>query len=243
MALGKILQLLETIKRMIAKDRIVAHRGAWKYFDLPQNSLAAIQKAQELGVGGVELDIHLTKDNQLVVFHDNILNGQSIHELTYDEIGVNLLSNGEKIPLLNDVLSIWNQQINLWIELKSADLSLHRRLVLIDKLIHVMNEYRDKVFVISFELATLRMLKEANPLIKVAYLGNEFSIEFLSQKKIDGVDLHFETHLTSPEFISQLKIKKMISNAWTVNDVDMIQTLLNNGIDYITTDEINLELL
>jgi len=97
-------------KRPFPLDRLYAHRG---YFNdsmgIPENSLAAFERAAELGLG-VELDVRLTKDQKLVVFHDGDLRRMcgregKIADFTYDELSsFRLKGTEEKIPLFEEVL-------------------------------------------------------------------------------------------------------------------------------------------
>lgn len=223
------------------KNRMVAHRGAWKDFGFPQNSIAAFQKAQTLNLSGIELDIHLTKDDQLVVFHDEKINDKLISESTYSELASYRLSNGEPLPLLSDFLKRWDRMINLWIELKSEQISLHQRIILIDRLLmQIKGDDFSKINVISFELATLRMLREADKTISIFYLGNEFSPYFLHSKGISGMDVNKDYLLQNRQLVSECRQNDLRINTWTVNTKQEAKIFLEMGVEFITTDEIIL---
>ena len=103
-----------------------AHRGLHsKDRTVPENSLAAFRLAVENGYG-IELDIRLTKDKQLVVFHDDTLlrmcgTDHRVDEYTYKELqAFRLLDSTEQIPLFSDVLSLVNGQVPLLVELKTG---------------------------------------------------------------------------------------------------------------------------
>lgn len=106
------------------KNSYIAHRGFHSLDkSIPENSLLAFKKAIDYGYS-IELDIHVIKDGNVVVFHDDTLKrmckeDKNIHEMTYDEIKkYNLLSTNEHIPLLSDVLSLVDGKVPLLIELK-----------------------------------------------------------------------------------------------------------------------------
>ena len=93
------------------KNTLYAHRGLFNNDgDCPENSLAAFRRAKEHGYG-VELDVRLTADRQVVVFHDDDLarvcsDPRRVDECTYEELQtLRLLNSDEKIPLLKDVLT------------------------------------------------------------------------------------------------------------------------------------------
>ena len=103
-----------------------AHRGLHaKDKSVPENSLAAFRLAVEAGYG-IELDIRLTKDKQIVVFHDDTLlrmckTDRRVDEFTYDELQeFRLLDSTEQIPLFSEVLSLVDGQIPLLVELKAG---------------------------------------------------------------------------------------------------------------------------
>ncbi len=92
------------------EGEMFAHRGLHDNF-VPENSLAAFSEAKKAG-HGVELDVQLTKDNQVVVFHDASLKRMcnvslNVCDLTFNELqGFNLLETDEKIPLFSQVLDV-----------------------------------------------------------------------------------------------------------------------------------------
>lgn len=103
-----------------------AHRGFHdNTSEAPENSLAAFQKAIQHGYG-IELDIQLSKDNQLVVFHDDDLSRttgdpRTVAERSYQELQTLLLfESDEKIPLFKEVLDLVRGQVPLIVELKST---------------------------------------------------------------------------------------------------------------------------
>lgn len=111
---------------------LYAHRGLHdNETEAPENSMAAFQKAIEAGYG-IEMDIQLTKDNEVVVFHDAVLNrvcgiDGKICDYTYEQLQqLCLCKSQEKIPKFTEVLKLVNGQVPLIVEFKgeSTDLSL-----------------------------------------------------------------------------------------------------------------------
>lgn len=101
-----------------------AHRGYWNMeMNIPENSLPSFQLAVEHGFG-IELDLHLTKDGKIVVFHDDFLSRMcgvdlSVENTTYEELSqYHLAGTSEKIPLFSEVLALVNGKVPLLIELK-----------------------------------------------------------------------------------------------------------------------------
>lgn len=142
------------------KTRIIAHRG---YHDkkYPENSISAFKKSIRYGYN-IELDVHLTKDEKLVVFHDNNLKrmckiDKCIEDLTYDELlKYNLLDTKYKIPLLSEVLSLINGQVGLLIETKVIKFNGK----LEEKLSDMLDNYNGDFAVQSFNPLTISWFKK-----------------------------------------------------------------------------------
>ena len=111
-------------------SQVIAHRGAWKVEGLPQNSIASLHRAIELGCAGTEFDVHLTKDDVLVVNHDADFYGIDIGTATYAELLAKKLPNGEAIPTAEAYLreGMKQQKTKLIFELKSSKLGKDRTL-------------------------------------------------------------------------------------------------------------------
>lgn len=142
------------------KTTIVAHRG---YHDkkYPENSIPAFKKAIRYGYN-IEVDVHLTKDEKLVVFHDNNLKrmckeDKCIEDLTYDELlKYNLLDTKYKIPLLSEVLSLINGQVGLLIETKVIKFNGK----LEEKLSNMLDNYKGAFAVQSFNPLSVYWFKK-----------------------------------------------------------------------------------
>ncbi|WP_461752522.1 glycerophosphodiester phosphodiesterase family protein [Methanocorpusculum sp.] len=112
----------------------IAHRGLFDNSTAaPENSLPAFKKAADAGYG-IELDVQLTKDREVIVFHDDNLHRSSgvdtlISDCTYEMLQeYRLFHSDEKIPKLSDVLSQVNGTVPLVIELKNASASEYAEL-------------------------------------------------------------------------------------------------------------------
>src|ERR1700704_3987340 len=120
---------MEMLRSSTGRVSVVAHRGASAY--APENTMAAFERASQLGADAIELDVHLTADDRLVVHHDDTLDRTTtgsgyVRDQTWDEIAC--LSAGawyadsfasERVPLFEDVLA-WAKEkgMPLSVELK-----------------------------------------------------------------------------------------------------------------------------
>ena len=104
-----------------AKTKIISHRGFWKTESSAQNSLTALQKAADIGVYGSEFDVLMTKDNVMIVNHDGRIKDMVIEKTFYEELSSITLSNGERLPILEEYLLLGknNKKIKLILEIKS----------------------------------------------------------------------------------------------------------------------------
>lgn len=112
-------------KNLNLKNLSIAHRGLFDNINIPENSLLAFKKAKSKNIP-IELDIQLTKDNVLIVFHDDNLQRMTgldalVKDKTYSEIkDLHLLTTSEKIPTLKEVLTLIDDKVLLDIEFKST---------------------------------------------------------------------------------------------------------------------------
>lgn len=226
-------------------NRLYAHRGLFDNNLLcPENSLGAFKKAVNAGYG-IELDVHVTKDKQVVVFHDDNLErmcgvGLKIEDSTYEEISkYHLLDTNEKIPLLSEVLKLIENKVPLIIEIK------------------VLNNVMNACETISNEIEKFDCnycIESFNPLALIWYRKNKPSVmrgqlsTNYYKDKIDGnviknfvltnMMLNF---LTKPDFIAYnhkyketksfiivTKIMGALPVAWTVRNQEELDDLDKN---------------
>src|SRR5687768_10559476 len=81
-----------------ADNPVIAHRGAFKKNNLPENSIAALKEAIRLRCTGSEFDVRMTLDDTLIINHDPHYNGLEIEKTNYKDLSKIPLSNGEMLP-------------------------------------------------------------------------------------------------------------------------------------------------
>ena len=144
----------------------IAHRGLFNNFDVPENSLLAFKKAVSNGYG-IELDIQLTTDDKLVVFHDDSLYrmtgiDKNLIECSFDELqDYRLLQTEERIPLFEDVLKVLSPETPLIIEIKPEGRSIETA----KRVVEMMRDYKGLYNMESFNPLVIRYLKENEPQI------------------------------------------------------------------------------
>ena len=147
--------------KKISKFIFIAHRGIYNNLNIPENSIKSFKRAINEDIP-IELDIHLTKDNKLVVFHDDNLIRMTgaykkIRKCTYEELRqFNLLNTEEKIPLLSDVLKLVDGKVLINIEIKD-DKRVNKTC---RKLVKLLDDYNGSVLIQSFHPKYISLLKK-----------------------------------------------------------------------------------
>ena len=225
-----------------AENVVVAHRGAWKKNRLPENSIAALRQAIELGCTGSEFDVWMTADDSLVVNHDAEYHGLPIEQTPYAGLTAFTLSNGEKLPTLREYIQAGlqdNDSTQLVCELKPSEVSSERGQSIATRAVALVQEMdaQDRVVYISFDYDMLKTIGKIVPDVPLQYLNGDKSPDQVHADGIQGIDYHYLVFQQHPEWIEQAKKNGMILNAWTVNEASDMRRLLSQGFNYITTNE------
>ncbi|WP_196885546.1 glycerophosphodiester phosphodiesterase family protein [Aureivirga sp. CE67] len=231
---------------MNAQVSLIAHRGA--SYIAPENSMAAVKMAWQMGFDVVEVDVRLTKDKQIIVFHDENTKrmtgvDKDVSESTYDELKdlKLLLSNtnssyfeGETIPLLSEILDILPKDKLLVIEAKESQ-------EIVEPLQKILKNHwkGGELTFISFHMETLCLLKEIYSEIPALYLSYSLDDVYLKypelkQCNIDGVDVHHK--VVNQKLITTMDKGEFLVWCFTVDDANEAWTLREMGIDGITTN-------
>ena len=151
-----------------------AHRGLHKKDKtIPENSLAAFERASSYGYG-MELDVQLSKDGQVVVFHDDTLNrvcgvDSRVDEKTYDELSkISLCGTTQTIPLFSDVLKTVRGRGPLIVELKNGK----RNEELCEKTYALLEKYSGEYCIESFNPFIVRWFRKNAPEVIRGQLAN-----------------------------------------------------------------------
>ena len=221
------------------KNSVIAHRGAFKKNNLPENSIAALKEAIRLNCYGSEFDVHMTKDGVLVVNHDNDYQGMVIATSTYAALKKLPLKNGESIPTLKSYLNEGKKQTRtkLILEIK-PDNDPERMLKVTDAVVDMVKKLKAQPWVeyIGFNYASMQRVLALEPTAIVAYLNGDAAAEKLKQDGFAGADYNFTIYKNS-DWFSKAKEFGLTLNAWTVNNAEDMQWLLDNKVEFITTNE------
>ena len=230
------------LQQMNAQDtKIIAHRGAWKEFNLPENSIAALQKAIEIKAFGSEFDVRRTLDGKLVVNHDPTHFGDTIELKTYAALNKKKLSNGEDLPLLQDYFkkgTASNHHTLLICEIKAALLSNTISQLTASETVELAKQLgiEERIIYISFDFEVLQTIKTLRPNATVLYLENNKTLEQIMAAKFNGINFNYAQFLGNPSIAVNAKKLHLMLGSWTVNKDEDFNHLLEQGIQYITTN-------
>jgi len=230
----------------MAQNTIIAHRGASHL--APENTVASVKLAWELGADAVEIDVHLSRDNRVMVIHDEdtkrTCNGKK--NLTIKDAPSVILRDldagiwkgdefkGEKIPFLSEVLETVPEGKTLVVEIKSDTKILPALQRVLED-----NDKRDQIVFISFGWKTILQTRKAFPDNKCYWLSSSKSglkkkMEDAAKKGLDGVNLKHS--MINEEIMALAKQLDLDVLTWTVDDPAEAQRLLKLGVSGITTN-------
>ncbi|MDG3581118.1 glycerophosphodiester phosphodiesterase [Galbibacter pacificus] len=223
-----------------ATNPTIAHRGAWKKQQVPENSIASLKHAINLGCYGSEFDVHLTKDSIMVVNHDKDFQGLDIETSTYKELLSKSLSNGEKTPTLKAYLEegLKQHKTKLILEIKTAPSGKQRTLTLTKMAVDMVHELNGSEMVeyICFDYDAGKLVHQLDANAPVAYLKGDIAPNKAKLDGYTGIDYNINVFREHPEWVKEAHDEKMTVNVWTVNNAEDMKDMLKLEADFITTD-------
>jgi glycerophosphoryl diester phosphodiesterase len=224
---------------------VIAHRGASGH--TPENTLAAFQRAVELGATFIETDLQVTRDGRFVAIHDSTVerttNGSGeVHDFTSDELSqvdAGLWFDrdfmGERVPTLEMILEFSKKNdVVFYLELKyPAVWGMDHALVA--ALQKAANTAR--TIVISFDPATLAPLRRLDPSIMMGLLVEDAAPDCI-QKALDlgARQLCPKFQNITPELVEAAHRADLQVVTWTVNSAQDMRSMIAAGVDGIMTD-------
>jgi glycerophosphoryl diester phosphodiesterase len=233
---------------------IIAHRGASA--DAPENTLSAMKLAWEQAADAIELDLWLSKDNKLVVFHDadtkrfeeraRTISSLTLAEARQLDVGAwkGPQFKGETVPSLESILATIPPGRRAVLELKCGPEILPE----LRRVLEGVRRAPDELAIISFNLATLKASKVLFPEIDHYLLHGyekdkatgcypelEPLIRTCREAGFEGLNLHFDWPIDR-SFVSSVHAAGLKLLVWTVDDAAVARRLAEAGVDAITTN-------
>lgn len=234
------------------KTQVWAHRGASAY--APENTLEAFRLAAAMGADGVELDVQLSKDGQLVVAHDETIDRVSdgtgyIKDYTLAQLKTFSFNRTcpevteARIPTLREVYELLKPAaLTINAELKTG-IILYEGIE--EKVLELAAEMgmEDRVIYSSFYHPSLVRLKELDPSVKTGLLYSDGWLDAAAYgKKRVGVDaLHPALyHMQDAGLLPSAREQGLKVHVWTVNEREYMEALARQGVEAIITNKPDL---
>lgn len=235
---------------MSIKPLIFAHRGAVEF--APPNTLPAFAKALEMGVDGIELDVHASKDERLVLIHDWTVDATTnatgpvdsftAAELAAMDAGSHFSPEfaGVGVPTLDELFDLVGDRCIVNVEIKTLDyLTGGKTVDPLKAMIRDRNLY-DQVIVSSFNPLPLIRLRREDPRIQLGLLYHHTLPTSLWETWMSPIikpeALHPHYSLVDEKSMARAKKHNHAVNVWTVNELDEARRLADLGVDAIITD-------
>ncbi|MDI1257520.1 MAG: glycerophosphodiester phosphodiesterase family protein [Flavobacterium sp.] len=221
---------------MMHKIMTIGHRGAKGHF--PENTLLSFRKSLEMNADGIELDVHLSADNEIIVMHDHSIDRTTNGKGAVKDLSLAALKNfridvSESIPTLNEVFDLIDKKCLINIELKVAT-AAKPVTAIIEKYVAKKDWKYEHFIVSSFDWNALQEISNWNPKIPLGVLTEtnlELAIGF--SEYIKAATIHPYFHLITAENVAQMQAKGFGVFPWTINepeDIDRIKSFNVNGI-------------
>lgn len=225
-----------------------AHRGfSGKY---PENTLLAFEKAIEAGAEGMEFDVQLTKDGQLVIIHDETIDRTSngvgrVKDFTYEELLQYDFSAGYagefgvmKLPLFSEYLElVKDTEIISNIELKNSVYDYEN---LEERVYELVVKYglKDRVIISSFNHESVMRMKKIDPTIKCGFLADCWMLEPGKYTKEYGIEcFHPAGYYLTKEKVEAIHKEGIEINVWLGKEPVDYKELIDMGIDVLITND------
>ena len=211
----------------------IGHRGAKGY--VAENTLASFQKAIDLGVDGIELDVHLSSNGKVMVIHDDTINRTTSEKgLVKDFTSEALEAFG--IPTLEAVFDLVKDQCFINIELKTYETA--------DKVAELIEQYvsekgwnYDHFIVSSFDWNAIQQVRFLNDKIKIGVLTQtDLDLALAFAKFIKAHSIHPYHHLLTVANVAKIQSKNFKVYPWTINEPEDIIFVKSLQVDGIITD-------
>ena len=223
----------------------IGHRGALGY--IAENTLESIQKALDLNVDGIEIDVVRCASGEIVVFHDKKLKRLTGHnglieETTFEELKNMLVAGRYRIPTLQQVLEKIGGKILLNVELKGENTAIPTATILKQYLSESQSDIK-KLIVSSKNWKELTLFKNQNTNIPIGVLSHyniflEKGVDAIIEKgrELSALAIHPKFSILNKKAIDKMHCAGFLVYSWTINNPKDIQRAIRLGVDGIITD-------
>ncbi|WNM19950.1 glycerophosphodiester phosphodiesterase [Flavobacterium capsici] len=217
----------------------IGHRGAKGH--VAENTLASFQKALDLGVDMIELDVHRCASGEIIVLHDETLDRTTsgsgkVTDLTLSQLKMVSIEVEHQVPTLTEVLDLIHRKCVVNIELKGANTAKGT----LDILATYIGEkgWQPTDFILSsFDWLALEEVHQLNPNIPIGVLtATDIDLAIGFAKFSKAVAIHPYYHLLTTETVAKMRENQFKIFPWTVNEPEDITFVKSLAVDGIISD-------
>lgn len=221
------------------KPMIIGHRGAKGH--VAENTMASIDKALELGVNGVEIDVFLIRTGEVVVFHDDELDRLTdgtgkIADRSWEELSALRVNGKYPIPTLEEVLERIDGRVLLNIELKGEGTAVPVFEIL-ERYLGTSGWQRKDLLISSFRWNELEVYRGMDKEMPLGVLTEERIIPAIAKaKELSALAVNADHHLLTEQTVRDIRDAGLQVWCWTVNRQADLERMLGLEVDAIITD-------
>lgn len=217
---------------------VVGHRGAAGVE--PENTIRGFRYALELGVDYTECDVHLTKDDHLIVMHDSTVDRTTdgtgaVRDLTFAEVRSLDAGQGERVPTLAEVLEVVRDKAILLIELKGEGVE--------EQAVRSVRDMQmdDQVIFTSFHLDRIQEVKRRDPSLKVGAIFRQPPEDACQQAlEVDASGIGVYHRSLCRELVGQAHRHGLDVRAWNPDTVPEMRAVIDLGVDGVSSNRPDL---
>lgn len=236
-------------KTITDKPIVIAHRGS--SVTAPENTIAAFKKAIEEGTDAIELDVRLSRDNEVIVIHDSRLERTTSGRGKVEDFDLERLKkldagswfnpkySVESIPTLDEVLKLANKKVGINIEIKQK---IKNKNKIINRCVELVHKYKlqKSILITSFEHSLVKKVKQLDSVLMTGIIYSpviHFSASpiSLANKYLADVIVVSRNYLRERMILDAHKEKKMIF-VYTIENRDHFDSMMNLNVDGIITN-------
>ncbi|MDH5816347.1 MAG: glycerophosphodiester phosphodiesterase family protein [Candidatus Nezhaarchaeota archaeon] len=219
----------------LSRVSVIAHRGASAYE--PENTLRAIRRALDLGADMVEVDVRATRDGHIVVIHDATVDRTTsgrgyVKDMTLEELKRLDAGLGERIPTLQEVISLVKGRAGLVIEIKVPGIE--------EKVLKIVNDHKlhDDVIITSFHHPTLLRVKGLMARVRTGIIIASRPVRPVQLALDAKSDAIFPKYIyLDLEVVEEAHKQSLSVYPWTVDNLEDARLLIEMGVDGIVTNK------
>jgi len=235
--------LLEPFRRTAGRPLVYGHRGARAR--APENTIEAFDLAIAEGADGIELDVRMTADGELVVLHDRHIQLEGgkaveVERLTFGQLDLAAKRTGHAIPTLNEVLA-WQRQRGCLANVELKGDVPQRSWLARQSAESILRHGTEGILISGFHPMLVREMARRLPTVPAALLLepgnlNRFEHAIGGYRLLGACGVHPQHTLLTPAYLRPLREAGALVNTWTVNDEADATRLASLGVDGIVTD-------